>query len=388
LNLNLVMKKVTVPYSYQDINDVDTSKLLIEQEEIINHLQEERIGHLAKITELNKEVMLLNSQLDNVLKQVRMMTTRTDVLDRMLEGKVKGKPNGIGFTHGAKGKIVGIGNLVSEGSPRLDNVLLVKGLSANLISISQLCDQGLSVNFSKTECQIIDGEGTMSMRGTRSKDKCYLWVSQEEALISTCMLSKDEEVRVWHQKLGHLNMQGIKKVISLEAIKGIPKLEITEGSICRECQVGKQTRISHPRLEHQRTSKVFELPHIDLMGPMQVTNIGGKRYFLVVVDDFSRFTWVNFIREKSDTFESFKELCIQLQREKDRGIVRIRSDHGTQFENSKFHEYCIGEGIKHEFSSPITPQQNGVVERKNRTLQVELSKRAGPKARIKRRAWA
>jgi len=78
---------------------------------------------------------------------------------------------------------------------------------------------------------------------------------------------------------------------------------------------------------------------------------------------------VNFIREKSDTFESFKELCIQLQREKDRGIVRIKSDHGTEFENSKFHEFCTGEGIKHEFSSPITPQQNGEVKRKNRTLQ-------------------
>jgi len=92
-------EKVIVPYSYKDINDIDTSKLLIEQEEIINHLHEERIGHLAKIYELNKEVMLLNSQLDNVLKQVRMMTTGTDVLDRMLEGQVKGKPNGIGFTH-------------------------------------------------------------------------------------------------------------------------------------------------------------------------------------------------------------------------------------------------------------------------------------------------
>jgi len=145
----------------------------------------------------------------------------------------------------------------------------------------------------------------------------------------SCMLSKEEEVKLWHQKLGYLNMQGIKKAISLEAIRGIPKLEITEGSICGECQVGKQTRMSHPWLEHQGTSKILELLHIDLMGPMQVANIGGKRYVLVVVEDFSKFTWVNFIREKSDTFESFKELCIQLQREKDRGSVRIKSDHGT-----------------------------------------------------------
>jgi len=98
-------------------------------------------------------------------------------------------------------------------------------------------------------------------------------------------------------------------------------------------------------------------------------SIGGKRYAFVVVDDLSRFTWVNFIREKSDTFDVFKDLCTQLQREKGSTIVRIRNDLGTEFENAKFNEYCSCEGIKHKFSSPITPQQNGVVERKNRTLQ-------------------
>jgi transposase InsO family protein len=113
--------------------------------------------------------------------------------------------------------------------------------------------------------------------------------------------------------------------------------------------------MSHRRLEHQATSKVLELLHMDLMGPMKVETIGGKWYVLVVVDDFSRFTWVNFIREKSDTFDVFEELCTQLQREKGCGIVRIRSDPGTEFENSRFDEYCTEEGIKHEFSSPINP---------------------------------
>ena len=90
------------------------------------------------------------------------------------------------------------------------------------------------MNFSKTECQIIDEEGKLSMKGTRSKDNCYLWVSQERALLSSCMLSKDEEVRLWHQKLSHLNLQGMKKVIFVEALRGIPKLQINEGSICGE----------------------------------------------------------------------------------------------------------------------------------------------------------
>ncbi|PNY11358.1 gag-pol polyprotein, partial [Trifolium pratense] len=218
------------------------------------------------------------------------------------------------FGDGARGEIVGIGKLINNDLPKLDNVLLVKGLTANLISISQLCDQGL-------------------------------------------------------KKLGHLNLRSMKKAISEEAIRGIPKLKIEESNICGECQIGKQTKVPHQRLQLLTTTRVLELLHMDLMGPMQVESLGGKRYAYVVVDDFSRYTWVNFIREKSETFDVFKDLCTQLQREKDNVVLRIRSDHGKEFENSKFSEFCASEGIMHEFASPITPQQNGVVERKNRTLQ-------------------
>ncbi|KAK2423598.1 cysteine-rich RECEPTOR kinase [Trifolium repens] len=266
------------------------------------------------------------------------------------------------FGDGAKGEILGIGKLVNKELPNLENVLLVKGLTANLISISQLCDQGLRVNFTKEECLVSNDEGEILMRGTRSKDNCYLWVSHEEAQLGKCLLGRKDEVQLWHQKLGHLNLSGMKKAVTVEAIRGLPKLKITEGSICEECQIRKQTRMSHPMLEHQVTSRTLELLHMDLMGPMQVESLGGKKYAFVVVDDFSRYTWVNFIREKSDTFDIFKTLSTQVQRE-------IRSDHGREFENEKSSEYCASEGIKHEFSSPISPQQNGVVERKNRTIQ-------------------
>jgi len=105
----------------------------------------------------------------------------------------------------------------------------------------------------------------------------------------------------------------MKKAISPDALSGLPDLKIVEDNICGECQIGKQTRMSHPRLEHQVTSKVLELLHMDLKGPVQVKSIPGKRYAFVVVDDFLRFTGVNFIREKSNTFDVFKDLCTQLQ---------------------------------------------------------------------------
>jgi hypothetical protein len=290
-------------------------------------------------------------------------------VEKFLEKLKPHSTSSVTFGDGAKGEIRGIGRLTSSAHLKLDDLLLVRGLTANLISISQLCDQGLKVNFTKSECLVSNDKGDVLMKGVRSKDNCYLWVSQEAAYVSTCLNTKLEETKLWHQKLGHLHMKGIKRIISEEAVRGLPKLHVEEGQVCGECQIGKQTRMSHPMSQHLATTKVLELLHMDFMGPMQVESLGGKKYVLVVVDDFSRYTWVQFIREKSETFEIFRDLCVQLQREKGCGVVKIRSDHGKEFENAKFSEFCYSEGINHEFSSPITPQQNGVVERKNRTLQ-------------------
>ncbi|XP_045798006.1 uncharacterized protein LOC123892244 [Trifolium pratense] len=213
------------------------------------------------------------------------------------------------------GEIKGIGNLINNGLPNLDNVLLVKGLTTNLISISQLCDQGMKVNFTKSECLVTNEEGRLLMKGVMSKDNCYLWVSEEENHLSTCLLSKEDKVKLWHKKMGHLHLRGLKKVIAEETIKGNPKLKIEEGTICGECQIGKQTMVAHPRLQHSVTSRALELLHIDLMAPMQTENLGGKR-------------------------------------EKEVVIVRIRSDRGKEFENAKFFDSCASEGSNNESTNP------------------------------------
>ena len=100
------------------------------------------------------------------------------------------------FGDGAKGDIKGIGMLVRPGSPYLDDVLLVEGLTANLISISKLCDQGLSVKFSKSECLVTNYDKKVLMKGTRSKDNYYMWTSQEKCQITKCLISKEEEVKL------------------------------------------------------------------------------------------------------------------------------------------------------------------------------------------------
>ena len=108
------------------------------------------------------------------------------------------------------------------------------------------------------------------------------------------------------------------------------------------------------------------------MGPMHVESIVGKRYVYTYVDDFPIFTWAYFLRTKSFAFEAFEELWQGLSKEHNNRLLkttRIRSDYGKEFENPMFKSLCGKNGIKHEFSTPKTPQNNGVVERKNITLQ-------------------
>ena len=115
-------------------------------------------------------------------------------------------------------------------------------------------------------------------------------------------------------------------------------------------------------------TRVLKLLHMDLMGPMQVEIIGRKSYIYVCVDDFSRFSWMNFLKDKSETFE---ELWLKLAKEHNHRLLKvtiIRSDYGKEFVNSMFRNFFSMNDIEHEFSMYKTPQQNGVVERKNKTL--------------------
>jgi hypothetical protein len=130
----------------------------------------------------------------------------------------------------------------------------------------------------------------------------------------------------------------------------------------------KQVGVHHPHKNIMTTDTPLELLHMDLFGPIAYISIGGSKYCLVIVDDYSRFTWVFFLQEKSQTQETLKRFLRRAQNEFGLRIKKIRSDNGTEFKNSQIEGFLEEEGIKHEFSSPYTPQQNGVVERKNRTL--------------------
>jgi transposase InsO family protein len=138
--------------------------------------------------------------------------------------------------------------------------------------------------------------------------------------------------------------------------------------ICSACQAEKQVGIPHPSKSIVTIVKPLELLYMDLFGEVAYMSIGGNKYDLVIVDDYSRFTWVFFLHDKSVVQDTLKKCAKRAQNEFDTKIKKVRSDNGTEFKNTIIEKFLDEEGIGHEFCVPYTPQQNKIIERKNRTL--------------------
>ncbi|KAI3747413.1 hypothetical protein L6452_09869 [Arctium lappa] len=134
------------------------------------------------------------------------------------------------------------------------------------------------------------------------------------------------------------------------------------------CEKGKMKRAPHKPKPEPSTNAPLELLHMDLCGPMRTQSLGGKKYILVIVDDYSRYTWVKFLRSKDETPDVLITFLKTTQVNLQKLVKFLRTDNGTEFKNNKVEEYLESVGISHQYSAARTPQQNGVVERRNRTL--------------------
>ena len=170
-------------------------------------------------------------------------------------------------------------------------------------------------------------------------------------------------------RLGHLNFKYLSKLSKYNLVRGLPKISFKKTHFCDACQLGKLTKASFQSKNIISTKRPLELLHLDLFGPTRIASLNHSKYVFVIVDDYSRFTWVIFLKNKSDVFFEFVSLCNCLSNEMSSSIIKIHSDQGGEFENECFTDFCNSCGILHEFAFPRASPQNGVVERKNRTLQ-------------------
>ena len=143
-----------------------------------------------------------------------------------------------------------------------------------------------------------------------------------------------------------------------KSVEGL-RLFVIPRKLCRNRVAGKHHRTSFPNKSSFRATEPLELIHIDICGPITPTTLGGSRYFLLIIDDFSQLTWVSMLQCKSDAFESFKHFKNLAETEKGMKIRTLRSDRGGEFTSGEFSKYCLEHGMKRQLTAPYSPQQNG-----------------------------
>ncbi|GJX11562.1 retrovirus-related pol polyprotein from transposon TNT 1-94 [Tanacetum coccineum] len=186
----------------------------------------------------------------------------------------------------------------------------------------------------------------------------------------SCFFAKASENLnwLWHRRLAHLKFKTINKLAKQNLVIGLSSLVYSKDKPCSSCKKGKHHRASFKTKQTSSIKKCLHLLHIDLFGPVTPRSINHEKYTLVIVDEYSRYTWVYFLKKKSQAPKTIMSFIKRVENQNDIKVKQLRTDNGTEFRNSILINFCDEKGISQNFSSPYTPEQNGVVERKNRTL--------------------
>nr|GEV46351.1 retrovirus-related Pol polyprotein from transposon TNT 1-94 [Tanacetum cinerariifolium] len=252
----------------------------------------------------------------------------------------------------------------------ITGVYFVEGLGHNFFSVGQFCDSDLEVAFRRNACFIKNLEGVDLLKRDRSTNLYTINLHEMASASSICLMARASSTKLWlwHQRLSHLNFDTISDLARNDLVSGLPKLKYYKEHICPSCEQGKSKRASHPPKPVPNSRQRLHLLHMDLCGPIRIASINGNRYVLVIVDDYSCYTWVHFLKSKDEAPEVIKTFLKRITVLLQSPVIIIRADNGTEFKNQVLKEYFDSVGISHQMSSVRTPQQNGVVERRNQTL--------------------
>jgi hypothetical protein len=259
---------------------------------------------------------------------------------------------------------------------RITDVLLVPGLKSNLLSISQFAENGFKAEFVKDKCIITKASNKqVYLTATKGLDNLYyvdgtVKLNNDKGTALVSKVSKDQELELWHCRLGHLSFGYINHAINKSLVDDLSIKASNEADqpFCQACTEGKSHKENKSTKSRTRGEKVGDLIHSDVCGPFKVESTNGSKYFLTFTDDFSGMTKVYFLGKKSETFENFKEYSQYILNQFGHNIKILRSDNGGEYISTQMQEYCALRGIAQQFTNPYTPEQNGVSERKNRTL--------------------
>ncbi|RVW62119.1 Retrovirus-related Pol polyprotein from transposon TNT 1-94 [Vitis vinifera] len=282
----------------------------------------------------------------------------------IIQNYVAGDFGKVYLADGSALDVVGLGDVrisLPNGSVwLLEKVRHIPDLRRNLISVGQLDDEGHAILFVGGTWKVTKGARVLA-RGKKT-GTLYMTSCPRDTI---AVADASTDTSLWHRRLGHMSEKGMKMLLS----KGkLPELKSIDFDMCESCILGKQKKVSFLKTGRTPKAEKLELVHTDLWGPSPVASLGGSRYYITFIDDSSRKVWVYFLKNKSDVFVTFKKWKAMVETETSLKVKCLRSDNGGEYIDGGFSEYCAAQGIRMEKTIPGTPQQNGVAERMNRTL--------------------
>jgi transposase InsO family protein len=264
----------------------------------------------------------------------------------------------------------GKGNLrlcINEKIHFITCVYFILGLKSNLLSLGQIQQKkNIALLFKNDLCKVYHDDKGLLFTTHMSSNRMYK--IKATVVMPECMqVSAKDKSQLWHNRYAHLSIKGLNILSNKDMVKGLPAL-VDSDDKCVDCLTGKQHRDPIPKQATWRASSKLELVHSDICGPIAPKSNGGNRYFITFTDDFTRKTWIYFLKEKSSALATFKLFKALVENEAGCKIQCLRSDRGGEFTSNEFNVFCSENGIKRQLTAAYTPQQNGVSERKNRTL--------------------
>ena len=252
----------------------------------------------------------------------------------------------------------------------LENTLHVPELRTSLLSVGKFADKDWRIIFEKTGASIENELGEVVLRANRECGGLY-YICESPEIAGVVTDTKGSttaktQLNDWHRRLGHINFQFIKKLSSKNLIdlKIAPSEKLDPCSVCLK---GKFSRLPFKSVS-EKSSDLLDIVHTDLCGPMRVSSMSGTLYFATFIDDKSRWCEVKFLKSKDEVFSAFKSYKNLVEKQTGKKIRNLQSDNGGEYISGDFEKFLDEEGIKRRLTVPHTPQQNGVAERKNRSL--------------------
>jgi hypothetical protein len=195
------------------------------------------------------------------------------------------------FEDGNKGLVKGLGKIAISPDHSISNVFLVDSLDYNLLSVSQLCKMCYNCLFTDIGVVVFTrSDDSITFKGVLEGQLYLVNFNDNQAELDTCLIPKTNVGWLWHHRLAHVGMKNLHKLLKGEHILGLTNVHFDKDRICSACQAGKQVGVHHPHKNIMMTDRPLELLHMDLFGPIAYVSIGGSKYCLVIVDDYSHFT--------------------------------------------------------------------------------------------------